>query len=360
MIRRELFMSFNTLGRAVRQPRNGWRWVVVFIVGLTSFIPLLNLHAATNFTGCGGELVTATNAQAEAQVVELVNAERAKVGLPPYKAVAELANAARYHSADMAADRYRDHYTYDRDATDALVKVCIWTERVKKYYPDYDLFTENVGNGTTSPQTIMDAWMASTGHKANILGDFREIGVGYASLYWTQDFTTRDTVYPLIINREARQTTTPAVTVYVYGSWAEMRLRNDGGVWGDWQAFQNEFAWTLPNVIGTRLIEIELRNGQTTASSSDIIDLVVGTATATPTITRTPTATRTPSATATATQTPTLTATVATTAAPTLTETATPIATTIFLPPTPQAVTTATPSSDGPVARAIYLPYIQR
>ena len=359
-------MSFNTLGRAVRQPKNSLRWLLAFIIGLISFTPLLNLYAATTFTGCGGELVTATNAQAEAQVVELVNAERAKVGLPPYKAVVELANAARYHSADMAADRYRDHYTYDRDATDTLVKVCIWTERVKKYYPDYDLFTENVGNGTASPQTIMDAWMASTGHKANILGNFREIGVGYANLYWTQDFTTRYTVYPLIINREARQTTTPAVTLYVYGSWAEMRLRNDGGVWGDWQAFQNEFAWTLPNVAGTRLVEIELRSGQTTASSSDTIDLVAGAVTATPTITQTPTATQTPTpdSTPTATQTPppvatvTATATVVMTAVPTVTETATPTATSVFLPPTPQAVATATPNTSA--THAIYLPYVRR
>lgn len=350
-----------------------WAWYTgsrhllwLLVIGFALSTPVWNLQAATTFTGCGGEVVTAQNAQAEAQVVELVNAERAKVGLPPYKAVAELANAARYHSADMAADRYRDHYTYDRDATDTLVKVCIWTERVKKYYPDYDLFTENVGNGTASPQIIMDAWMASSGHKANILGNYREIGVGYASLYWTQDFTTRSAIYPLIINREARQTTTPAVTLYVYGSWAEMRLRNDGGVWGDWQAFQNEFAWTLPNVAGTRSVEIELRNGQTTASSSDTIDLAVGAATATPTITRTPTRTPTPGNTPTATQTPTLaatviaTATVVTTAVPTVTETATPTATTVFLPPTPQAVATATPSSAGPAARAIYLPYIQR
>ena len=100
-------------------------WVLVF--SFTLIAPIWNLQAATTFTGCGGGFVGAPNAQAEAQVVELVNAERAKVGLPPYKAVAELTDAARYHSADMAADRYRDHYTYDRDATDTLVQVCTWT-----------------------------------------------------------------------------------------------------------------------------------------------------------------------------------------------------------------------------------------
>lgn len=357
-------MHCNALNTAVL-PQKGRRLCLLLLTigGLAMFTPLLNLQAATAFTGCGGEVVTAANAQAEAQVVELVNAERAKAGLPPYKAVAELIDAARYHSADMAADRYRDHYTYDRDAADTLVKVCTWTERVKKYYPDFDQFTENVGNGTASPQTIMNAWMASTGHKANILGNYREIGVGYASLYWTQDFTTRYTVYPLIINREARQTTTPAVSLYVYGSWAEMRLRNDGGLWSDWQTFQNEVAWTLANEAGLRLVEIEMRSGQTTASSSDTIELVLGTTTATPTrtpvATNTPTITQTPTAAATTIPTLTATLTPTITALPTLTATVTPTATP-FQPPTPQAVATATPISDAPLAYAIYLPCVRR
>lgn len=339
----------------------------LFIFTLALLLSIGNLQAATTFTGCGGEYVTATNAQAEAQVVELVNAKRAKVGLPPYKAIAELTDAARYHSADMAADRYRDHYTYDRDATDTLVQVCTWTERVKKYYPSYDQFTENVGNGTSSPQIIMDAWMASTGHKANILGNFREIGVGYANLYWTQDFTTRYTVYPLVINREARQTNTTAVSLYAYGSWTEMRLRNDGGTWGAWQAFQNEFAWTLPDAAGTHTVEIEMRSGQTTVSSSDTIDLIVATSTPTPTDTRTPTATRTPTpmptatntvmANATNTATPTGNPAVTNTATPTSNPAATGTATaTVTLSP-PTANSTATPVSTAtavsPVISAI-------
>lgn len=330
-------------------------WALVF--SFTLIAPIWNLQAATTFTGCGGEYVMATNAQAEAQVVELVNAERAKVGLPPYKAVAELTDAARYHSADMAADRYRDHYTFDRDATDTLVQVCTWTARVKKYYPTFDQFTENVGNGTSSPQIIMDAWMASTGHKANILGNFREIGVGYANLYWTQDFTTRYTVYPLIINREARQTNSAAVSLYVYGSWTEMRLRTDGGTWGDWQAFQNEFAWTLPNVAGAHSVEIEMRSGQTTASSSDTIDLVFATSTPTPTVTRTPTATRTPTVTRTPTAMPTATGTVLVNATSTATPTRHPAVTNTATATVTASPTTAT-NTVTPVSTPTLVPSV--
>lgn len=308
-------------------------WFMILLVGSTIFIPMVTLQAATNFTGCGGEYVTVTNAVAEAQVVELVNIERAKVNLPPYKAITQLAEAARYHSADMVADNYQDHYTKDRDATNQLVTVCTWNQRVRLYYPNFDTMIENVGSGTSIPQTIMDAWMASAGHKAAILGNYREIGVGYYNKYWTQDFVTRNGVSLLIINREARQTTTADVALYVYGGWTDMRLRNDGGTWGDWQPFQNDVAWTLNNQAGERLVEMEARSGQTTVTISDTIELVLGGVTATPTATNTPTATRTP----------TVMPTAGNTAIPTNTPTATPTSTTVAgatNTPTPTATST--------------------
>lgn len=367
-------MNLDKLRIGRLQPGQIRQWLITLFVGVALSTSLVNLQAAPAFTGCGGELVTAQNAQAEAQVVELVNAERAKVGLPPLKAVGALAEAARYHSADMAADRYRDHYTYDRDDSDTLVRICTWTERVSQYYPGFDRFTENVGNGTSSPQTIMTAWMNSTGHKANILGDFREIGVGYHALYWTQDFTTQYTVYPIIIEREARQTTAPAVSLYLYGNWTEVRLRNDAGAWSAWQPFQNELSWTLANEAGTRTVDVEMRSGQTTVSSSDTIELVLtnqtataissATATHTPTSTTmptltsttmpTPTSTATTILTGTATPTATMTPTDTPTATTTSTPTATPVPTLTVLPPTPQAVATATPNN------ALYLPVVRR
>lgn len=365
----------NPIGRRVTDfglQRKQWLLITMMIcLGIgNSFV---NLYAAPAFTGCGGEVVAPQNAQIEAQVVELVNAERAKVGLPPLKMVAALTEAARYHSADMAADRYRDHYTYDRDEADNLVRVCTWTERVHQYYPDFDKFTENVGNGTSSPQTIMNAWMASSGHKAAILGDYREIGVGYSSLYWTQDFTTRYTVYPVVINREARQSTTPDVSLYLYGSWTEMRLRNDGGEWSAWQPFQNEVAWTLTQAGGTRTVDVEMRSDQTTVSSSDTIELVLNNQTSTPTATATRTTTVMPTSTTTAASTATSTvpaptntmlptATETSSATPTLTVTPTPSATltpTEHLP-TPQAIASTTPTSEAPSGKTLYLPVVRQ
>ncbi|MBX3011947.1 MAG: CAP domain-containing protein [Caldilineaceae bacterium] len=274
-------------------------------------------------------MVTATHATAEAQLVELVNQERAKEGLPPYKHVTTLADAARYHAADMAADRYLEHDTHDRDGNDRLVRICSWDERVEKYYPSFIDLGENVGKENDSSTAMLASWMASPPHRALILGNYRETGVGYYSTYWVQDFGIQSSVYPVIINREMQKTTNPTVALYLYGSWSEVRLRNDDDAWQAWQPFENEISWTLANRAGLRVVEVEMRRGATVVRSSDTIELVSPNLTQTPTATPTATATATPTATASVTPAATATATATRlgqpTAEPTPLGTATPV-----------------------------------
>lgn len=276
------------------QQKHCCRRSVIFFLCMVLFLTLPKLHAAPLFTGCGGEVIAATNTQAEAQMVELVNQERAKVGLPPYKSTTTLADAARYHAADMAADRYLEHDTHDRNATDQLVAVCAWNERIQKYQPSFNTLGENVGRSTDSAEFMLNMWMNSPSHRSNILGNYREMGVGYNNTYWAQDFVTQNTLYPLIINDEMQQTTTPTVSLYLYGNWTEVRLRNDGGEWSAWQPFQNELQWTLANSPGTRVVEAEMHNATTTVSSSDTITLSSPTPTDTPISTPTVALTLTP------------------------------------------------------------------
>ena len=123
--------------------------------------------------------------------------------------------------------------------------------------------------------------MNSPGHRANILSpNFWEIGVGYATAsgstyynYWTQDFGQRPGVYPLIINRDAASTDDQHVSLYIYGSFQQMRLKNDNGAWGNWQTFQNNVAWTIANGVGAHSVTAELQTGSTVVSSSDTIYL---------------------------------------------------------------------------------------
>ncbi|MET7536657.1 CAP domain-containing protein [Streptomyces sp. NPDC005507] len=122
-------------------------------------------------------------ASAEAQVLALVNTERAKVGCSPVTADSGLASLAGNFSEDMAARGFFDHTAPD-GATP-------W-DRAKKAGIT-DLGGENIARGQANAQSVMDSWMNSPGHRANILNcDYKTLGVGVhfgsGGPWWTQDF----------------------------------------------------------------------------------------------------------------------------------------------------------------------------
>nr|WP_282693953.1 CAP domain-containing protein [Streptomyces sp. CC208A] len=120
------------------------------------------------------------------QVIELVNAERAKAGCGPLTANATLTSAAQGHSDDMAARDFFDHTDPDGDGPGDRITAA--------GYP-WSTYGENIAKGQTTPEQVMDAWMNSPGHRANILNcSFKEIGIGIhtdGGPYWTQVFGAR-------------------------------------------------------------------------------------------------------------------------------------------------------------------------
>jgi uncharacterized protein YkwD len=121
---------------------------------------------------------------AVARVVELVNAERGKAGCSPVKANATLTEAAQKHSEDMAASGTMSHTGSDGSSPG---------DRITRAGYSWSTYGENVAYGYSTPEQVMQGWMTSPGHKANILNcAFKEIGVGLAQpgSYWTQDFGT--------------------------------------------------------------------------------------------------------------------------------------------------------------------------
>ncbi len=236
---------------------------------------------APAYSGCGGAIAPITNGAYEQQVVELVNAQRLTNGsLPPYKRVDTLDDAARYHAVDMAQDDYFDHNSYDRNAQNQLVQVCAWNTRVGTYYTG--VYGENIAAGYSDPASVMNGWMNSSGHRANILSGAWEIGVGYSQggswgTYWVQDFGKRTNVFPLVINREAALTTARSVSLYLYGSgvFQQMRLKNENGAFTGWQPFQANLPWTLSGCNGSKSITAELKNTTSTVTSTDTITLAV-------------------------------------------------------------------------------------
>jgi uncharacterized YkwD family protein/spore coat assembly protein SafA len=121
----------------------------------------------------------------ENRVVQLVNQERAKQNLPALKANQELSKVARLKSQDMLVKNYFSHTSPTYGSPFKMME----TFGIK-----YSAAGENIAMGQRSPEEVMNSWMNSPGHRANILSRaFTEIGVGYAKNsagknYWTQMF----------------------------------------------------------------------------------------------------------------------------------------------------------------------------
>lgn len=118
----------------------------------------------------------------ENEVIRLVNEQRAKNGLKALTANWELSRVARYKSQDMVDNRYFSHTspTYGTPF-----------QMIKAFGLSYRTAGENIAYGQRTPQAVVNAWMNSSGHRANILNaSYTQIGVGYVSSghYWTQMF----------------------------------------------------------------------------------------------------------------------------------------------------------------------------
>ncbi len=114
------------------------------------------------------------------EVLDLVNSERAKAGCSPVQAQAQLTAAAQKHSEDMATQKYFSHNSLDGRSP--------W-DRIRAEGYTYSQAGENIAMGYSTATAVMNGWMNSSGHRANILNcSFTEIGIGYDQRYWTQDF----------------------------------------------------------------------------------------------------------------------------------------------------------------------------
>ncbi|MFJ6266406.1 CAP domain-containing protein [Lysinibacillus xylanilyticus] len=118
----------------------------------------------------------------EQEVVKLTNAERTKAGLAPFKTDDKLMAAAREKSQDMQSKNYFSHTSPTFGSP---------FDRMKALGITYKSAGENIAQGQRTPQEVVQAWMDSPGHRANILNEkFTHIGVGYVKSgnYWTQQF----------------------------------------------------------------------------------------------------------------------------------------------------------------------------
>ena len=118
----------------------------------------------------------------EKEVIRLVNEIRVQNGLKELTYNWELSRVARYKSQDMKDNRYFAHTSPVYGTPGQMVK---------SFGISYKSVGENIARGYRTPQAVVDGWMNSSGHRANILNaKYTSIGVGYVAdgHYWTQLF----------------------------------------------------------------------------------------------------------------------------------------------------------------------------
>lgn len=165
-----------------------WKIAVRYQIGISELIAA-NTHIKNPDLIYPGQKLTIPNIDdikaQENEVIRLVNAERAKNGLPALKANWELSRVARYKSQDMIDKNYFAHQspTYGSPF-----------DMMESFGIRFSAAGENIAKGQRTPAEVMNAWMNSPGHKSNILSrSYTEIGVGLARnkngvCYWTQMF----------------------------------------------------------------------------------------------------------------------------------------------------------------------------
>ncbi len=132
-----------------------------------------------------GAVSTSQDAQSYAnEVLKLVNQERAKVGLGALTTNATLQKAANKRAQEIVT-------SFSHTRPDGRSSFSVLDE----YNISYRAAGENIAYGQKTPSAVMNAWMNSSGHRANILGSqFGKVGIGVYKAnnglyYWTQVFT---------------------------------------------------------------------------------------------------------------------------------------------------------------------------
>jgi hypothetical protein len=213
------------------------------------------------------------------------NLARRDNGVPPLRWNAPMTEAARWFDWDTVENR-TEPYCGHQDTLDR------WpSERVPVFGYKGACGAENCYCGYMEPQAAIDGWMASPGHRANLLDpNSREIGMGYyvragdGRGYLTQDFGV-DAVYPpVIIDNEALSTTDTTVDLYIYdrsggggfrelGPATEMQIA-DNPCFSEtsWEPYQAEKSWTLEPGNGWRTVYVRTRDalGRMTTVSDTI------------------------------------------------------------------------------------------
>jgi uncharacterized protein YkwD len=177
------------------------RGLVTTVVATVEPIPateaLAPVENITRLSGPAGPGITACpNAETDdsaafaEEVLSLVNVQRARSTLLALTANGPLTSAAQAHAMDTACQLFLSHTGSDGSSP---------FDRMLRFGYSYSTAAENVAAGYATPADVVNGWMGSSGHRANIMNpSFSEAGIGYVYnsssttgnyySYWTMTF----------------------------------------------------------------------------------------------------------------------------------------------------------------------------
>ena len=123
------------------------------------------------------------------EVLRLVNIERTNVGVAPLVLDEALCNAANMRAIEMDCTGVFGHKRPNDHSCFEVYDICNveWQNACG----------ENIAAGQATPEEVMNSWLGSAGHKANILSpEYTKMGLGYSvglsngqyRGYWAQEF----------------------------------------------------------------------------------------------------------------------------------------------------------------------------
>ena len=145
---------------------------------------------------CSSERTVVSMSVLEQEVLAQINQIRVQRGLSVLYPDPRLQRAAAHHSTDMAVSRCFQHDDCDGGR---------WSERIQAHYPHAQRIAENIAAGQDSAGAVVESWMRSEVHRANILRpEWQGTGISLVSLpgspyghYWTQTFGTLPAPVPM-------------------------------------------------------------------------------------------------------------------------------------------------------------------
>ena len=176
-IQASLIFSVGALAATTHKVVSGdtmWKIAVKYQVGISEIISA-NPHISNPNLIYPGQSINIPSADSnvlnyENEVIRLVNEIRVKNGLSKLTADWELSRVARFKSQDMKDNKYFSHTSPVYGSP---------FEMIKNFGISYKSAGENIAKGQSTPQNVVNAWMNSSGHRANILNSsYTRIGVG--------------------------------------------------------------------------------------------------------------------------------------------------------------------------------------